>query len=56
MVAGEDLDQGRLPGSVLADEPVSLAGQHGQPDFVQRLRPAEALRDPSRDESRRFLS
>src|SRR5207244_3578336 len=45
VVAGEDLQQRRLAGAVLAEQPVDLAALDGQVDAVQGERAREALRD-----------
>jgi len=47
VVAGENLDQGRLARAVLADEGMDLAGQDGQIDAGESLRAAEALGEPA---------
>ena len=44
VVAGEDLDQRRLAGAVLADERVDLAGGDVDADVVERDLPRERLR------------
>ena len=41
--AGEDLDQRRLAGAVLAEQRVHLAGAHVEVDRVERERAGEAL-------------
>src|SRR5207249_1783446 len=45
VVAGEDLQQRRLAGAVLAQQPVDLAALDGEVDAVQGQRAREALRD-----------
>ena len=42
-IAGDDLDQGRLAGAVVAHEPQDFAGLERQIDFVQRMDGAEML-------------
>jgi hypothetical protein len=37
----ERLDEGRLPGPVLAEERVHLAGQEPEVDLVERLHPGK---------------
>ena len=44
VVAGEDLQQRRLSGTVLADEPVDRAALDNEVDTVQGQRPRKALR------------
>ena len=46
-----DLDERALPGAVLAQDRVDLAGQDLAGDAVQRLGRAETLRNPAGDES-----
>jgi hypothetical protein len=43
---GEHLDQGRLPGAVLAEQAVHLTGADVEVDTVQRAHARERLRDP----------
>src|SRR3954468_9421858 len=43
-VAGDDLDQGRLAGAVVAHEADGLAGLHDEADTLERLDRAEMLR------------
>jgi hypothetical protein len=43
---GEDLDEGRLAGAVLADESVNLPGADLEVDFDQRARTREGLAEP----------
>ena len=50
--AREDLDQGRLAGTVLPDEGVHLPGDEVDADLVEGGDPAEPLRDPDRPEYR----
>src|SRR5213593_3485119 len=45
LYAGHDLDERRLPGAVLAEERVDLAGVQSERDVVERLDGAESLRD-----------
>ncbi|MNL81068.1 hypothetical protein D3C87_2080800 [compost metagenome] len=45
MEAGEQLDQRRLAGTVLADETVHRAALDGQRSARERLRPPEPLHD-----------
>ena len=56
VVSGEDLDQGRLPRSVLPQEGVNLAGLDGHADACQRLGTSECLRHSSRLRELRSLS
>ena len=51
--AGEDLDQRRLAGAVVAEQAGHLAGVHGQRDARQRLDRAKGLADIARREQRR---
>jgi hypothetical protein len=44
VVTGEHLDQRRLPGSVVPDERVDLAGAYVEGDVDQRAGPWECLR------------
>ena len=53
MNAGEDLDEGALPGTVLADQRVDLAGQEIERDVVKGLRGGEAFGDPVQLDARR---
>ena len=43
VVSGEDLDDGRLPGAVLADERMDLAGGDLEVDVVERTLSRERL-------------
>ena len=43
--AGDDLDQRRLAGAILADEAMHLAGLERQVDVAQRMHAPEELRD-----------
>ena len=43
--AGEQRDEGRLPGTVAADQRMTFAWLHGERDVDQRVRLAERLRD-----------
>ena len=51
--AGEDLDEGRLAGAVLADQGVDLARMERQGDVPERLRHVEALGETAHLEHRR---
>ena len=44
-IAGDNLDQGRLPGAVVAHKPEDFAGLERHVDFVQRMNGAEMLGD-----------
>ena len=50
--AGEDLDQGRLPRTVLPEQAVDLPGENAQVDAAQRSGPAEALRQVAESQAR----
>ena len=50
--AGQDLDQRRLAGAVLADQRGDLAGIEREADIVQRAHAGEALRDAGKREAR----
>ena len=50
--AGEDLDQGRLAGAVLAHQGVDFAGEEPQIHVVERLDADEGLVDPAHPEDR----
>ena len=41
----DDFNERRLPGAVLADDGVDLAGAHLEGNLSQRMRPAEVLVD-----------
>ena len=49
----DDLDQGALAGTVLADQAVDLAGKHRQVHVMERHDAGELLADPGRLEDRR---
>ena len=51
--AGQDADQGRLAGAVLAEQAVHLAAAEGQVDPVVREHARERLRDPYELDDRR---
>ena len=44
--AGEDLEERRLAGAVLAEQRMDLARQHLEVDIVERLHAGKALADP----------
>src|SRR5439155_24159480 len=50
--AGEDLDQGGLPRTVLPEQAVDLPGENAQVDAAQRPGPAEALRQVAESQAR----
>jgi hypothetical protein len=49
--AGEQLDQRRLAGPVLADDGVDLAGLEGEVDRLERVGRPEALVEPAQGRS-----
>ena len=51
--AREDLGERRLPGAVLADQRMHLAGHEIEIDIAQHLDTAKGLRDAARDKQRR---
>ncbi len=53
MRAGEDLDQRRFPGAVVADKGDNLAAANVQVDVCQSGNGAEILRDASKAQHRR---
>ena len=50
---GQDLEQRRLPGAVLAEQRMDLAGAHREVDVVERLDAGKALGDPHHAQQRR---
>ena len=52
MDAREDLDEGRFPRAILAEERVDFAGFDIQIEIVERERSGKALRDPANGEQR----
>ena len=59
MHAGDDLDERRLAGAVLAEQRVNFAGMKGERDILERLGGVEALGDAAdlqdRRDRRRFV-
>ena len=53
MHAGDDLDQRRFAGAVLAEQGVNFAGMKRKRDVVERLRGVEALGDAANIQDRR---